>query len=398
MRTQVSSLDSTPIRLAARGRWLAILGDLCPELEAVLAKPGRHHACPVHGGRDGFRLFRDADISGGGICNSCGAKPDGFALLMWLRNWSFPAALAAVAQVLGSGSNSGPLSARPPVRNNDLNPQGKDQRIKALLRHTWTAASPWDAPESAPLRTYLRHRGLDPEALGGQLPLRFHPSLPYLEDGVCLGRYPAMLALLSDTEARPATIHRTFLAADGRKAPVSSPKKLMPHASDRSLVGGAVRLGSAGSVLGIAEGIETALAIHQTTGMTVWSALSCTLLERFVPPGSTEQIVIWADRDANGAGQRSAEVLRKNLEAKGIKASIMLPPRSGMDWLDVLNRCGVEGFPIRRNHLADAALKDEQSGHSKYGGRNRANEGVMLPRNNGQAIHRRNLRKPTLIF
>ncbi|QSA98044.1 toprim domain-containing protein [Methylococcus sp. EFPC2] len=313
----------------------------------MLAKPGRHHACPVHGGRDGFRLFRDAEVSGGGICNSCGAKPDGFALLMWLRNWRFPAALAAVAQVLGGGSKSGQLSARPPVRNDDLNRQGTDQRIKALLRHTWTEASSWDAPESGLLRTYLRHRGLVPEVLGRQLPLRLHLSLPYLEDGVCLGRYPAILALMSCAGGQPATIHRTFLTVDGGKAPVSSPKKLMPHASDRSLIGGAVRLGPASSVLGIAEGIETALAVHQATGMTVWSALSCTFLERFAPPDGAERIVIWADRDENGAGQRSAEVLQKKLEAKGIQASILLPPGSGMDWLDVLNRCGVEGFPIR---------------------------------------------------
>jgi putative DNA primase/helicase len=241
---------------------------------------------------------------------------------MWLRNWSFPAALAAVAQVLGGGSNFGKLSARPLVRSNDLNRQETNHRTKALLRHIWTAASPWDASESALLRSYLRHRGLEPEALGRQLPLRFHPSLPYLEDGACLGRYPAMLALMSDMEGRPATIHRTFLTTDGRKAPVSSPKKLMPHVSDRSLIGGAVRLEPASSVLGIAEGIETALAVHQATGITVWSALSRTLLERFHPPRSIEQIIIWADRDENGAGQRSAEVLRKNLEVKGIQGSL----------------------------------------------------------------------------
>jgi putative DNA primase/helicase len=111
--------------------------------------------------------------------------------------------------------------------------------------------------------------------------------------------------------------------------------------------------------LGVAEGIETALAVHQTVGMTVWSALICTFLERFHPPGSIEQITIWADRDENGAGQRSAEVLRKNLEAKGIKASVMLPPGNGTEWMDVLNRCGVEGFPIRRNDLADAAWRGQ---------------------------------------
>ncbi|CAI8817436.1 primase-helicase zinc-binding domain-containing protein [Methylocaldum szegediense] len=80
-----SSLESRDVRNAARGAWVAILGDLAPELEAALARPGRHVPCPVHGGRDGFRLYPDAEKTGGGICNTCGAYPDGFSLLMWLK-------------------------------------------------------------------------------------------------------------------------------------------------------------------------------------------------------------------------------------------------------------------------------------------------------------------------
>ena len=72
-------LEAETIRNRARGSWLGILGSLAPELEPALQRLGRHVPCPIHGGRDGFRLFRDAPDTGGGICNTCGAFPDGFA-------------------------------------------------------------------------------------------------------------------------------------------------------------------------------------------------------------------------------------------------------------------------------------------------------------------------------
>jgi putative DNA primase/helicase len=108
-----------------------------------------------------------------------------------------------------------------------------------------------------------------------------------------------------------------------------------------------VRLGPTKPILGIAEGIETALAVRKATGMTVWSAISCTLMERFEPPEDTKQVFIWGDLDKNCAGQKAAEALRKRLEANGIEATVLLPPNIGMDWLDVLNQMGKGGFPVR---------------------------------------------------
>ena len=69
--------DKHKIRDLAHGQWLFILERLCPELGPAIARLGRHVPCPVHGGKDGFRLFKDAQQTGGGICNSCGAKADG---------------------------------------------------------------------------------------------------------------------------------------------------------------------------------------------------------------------------------------------------------------------------------------------------------------------------------
>lgn len=93
--------DASAVRDAARGRWLEILPALAPVLGEACARVGRHVSCSVHGGRDGFRLFDDAADRGGGICNTCGPKADGFALLEWANGWSFPEARAAVAAFLG---------------------------------------------------------------------------------------------------------------------------------------------------------------------------------------------------------------------------------------------------------------------------------------------------------
>ena len=69
------------------------------------------------------------------------------------------------------------------------------------------------------------------------------------------------------------------------------------------LVGGAIGLATPGPVLGVAEGIETALAVQLRTGMPVRSAVSAGLLARLEPPAGTSLVVIWADRDRSGAGE-----------------------------------------------------------------------------------------------
>ena len=160
-----------------------------------------------------------------------------------------------------------------------------------------------------------------------------------------------MLALMSGADGKPVTMHHTFLTKDGKKASLPYPKKFMPYQSDRGLTGGAVRLCQAEPVLGIAEGIETALAVCQATGMAVWAALSCTLLERFEPPAGTKHVAIWGDLDRKGVGGDSARKLAERLSEQGIATSLHIPPASllgddkSIDWLDVLNKVGPSGFP-----------------------------------------------------
>jgi hypothetical protein len=362
-----SIVKSADVRHAARGNWGWVLTALAPELEPALAKPGRHIGCPVHGGHDGFRLFRDIESSGGGVCNTCGPKPDGFALLMWLRNWDFPAVLAAVNSVLGGG-NPPPVPAQI-LKAKPLRKGPTDEEIRQRLRKTWLDSAQWWVPAAKPLRDYLAGRGLEPGVLsetGGSI--RFHPGLPcYDEDNRHEGTFPAMIGLVCDRGGRPITLHRTWLAQDGRKAPVQSPRKMMPIPSDRLVLGGAIRLGlpEASPTADIAEGIETALAVIQATGLPVWSSATAALLGHFVPPEGTRHVRIWCDLDrlvkGRRAGEDAAAKLRERLRLAGIGTEILLPPapmlgeKKGVDWLDVLNECGASAFPFQGAGLTDAA-------------------------------------------
>lgn len=99
--------DARELKQQASYRWLDLINHLAPQANEAIGKLGRHVACPVHGGSDGFRLFKDADQTGGGICNTCGSFSDGFALLQWLNDWSFSEALQAVSNYLTNNTALG---------------------------------------------------------------------------------------------------------------------------------------------------------------------------------------------------------------------------------------------------------------------------------------------------
>jgi hypothetical protein len=347
------SIESDLVRNAVRGSWLSVLDSLAPELELAISKPGRHISCPVHGGRDGFKLFRDADISGGGICNTCGAKPDGFSLLMWLRNWSFPDALSAVANVRGLSTNADQelVVIRKPVFIKSRS-TAEDDRIKATLRSVWLASKSVHHPDAKPVRLYLESRGLD-DFIPNWPSIRFHPNMQYRdEDGKLIGHYPAMLALVEKGN-EAITIHRTFLTLDGGKAPVDSPKKMMPIPSEKIVVGSAIRLGNPGRVLSVTEGFETALAVIEATGMVTWPLISATMMTHFVIPAGVEKLMIWSDLDRSLAGSFAATKLAERAKAQGIEAVICEPKEpipvnsKSVDWLDVLNHQGPNAFAFR---------------------------------------------------
>jgi putative DNA primase/helicase len=98
--------------------------------------------------------------------------------------------------------------------------------------------------------------------------------------------------------------------------------------------GAAIRLSPAGVCLGIAEGIETAIASSQIAGMPVWSCISAHGIETFEPPVGVTSIVIFADNDESFTGQKAAFSAAHRLDQRGIHVDVRIPPKVG-DWLDV---------------------------------------------------------------
>lgn len=331
-------IEAAVVRQHASGQWLGIVGRLAPTLEQALARPGRHVPCPVHGGRDGFRVFNDANERGGGICNTCGAFSDGFALLMWANNWGFREALEAVAQDLRLDAGGTWTAPQPKPRPDAAPVQRQDDAgAEAALRRVWSETLDPQDPKALPLQRYLLRRGIDAEL--DPSVVRFHPGLGYYQDRRRIGTYPALIARVSDAQGRPVSLHRIYLTPDGRKAPVESPKKMMVPLGP--VVGGAIQLYPAGATLGITEGIETALVIRQRLMMPVWAGVSAKLLERFQPPPEVRLLIIWADLDLSGTGEEAAVRLHDGLVDQGRRVAVHVPKgpipvgAKGLDWADL---------------------------------------------------------------
>ena len=174
--------------------------------------------------------------------------------------------------------------------------------------------------------TYLRTRGLaDPASPD----LVYHPDLTDYDGG---RGWPGMVAIPRRSDGTPVGgIHRTFLLENGSdKAPAG--KKMLGPVAD-----GAVRLFPIGDDrhLGIAEGIETALAAQAIFGVPVWVALSADGMARWQWPAEVSRVTIFAD--AGDAGRQAAARLADRLNLADISNEVTTPLH-GDDFNDDLRR------------------------------------------------------------
>ncbi|MBL0088627.1 MAG: toprim domain-containing protein [Ideonella sp.] len=183
-----------------------------------------------------------------------------------------------------------------------------------------------------PVALYLAHR-LKCEVRPLPACLRQHPALPYRVDGAIVGTWPAMVARLSAPDGRMLALHRTWLTHDGRKAPVpGAVKKLTPTAGP--LAGACIRLAEPEvGRIGIAEGIETALAARCASGVPTAASYSAGALAAWQWPAGVRRIVVFADADT--AGAEAADKLRQRAQAAGLLVNVMTPTTQGTDWCDV---------------------------------------------------------------
>ncbi|WP_200918065.1 toprim domain-containing protein [Jeongeupia sp. HS-3] len=329
-------LDLNTLKDLARDRWPAILQAAGIEAHH-LGK--RHCPCPICGGKDRFR-FTDRDGRGCFVCNK--HRPDGgdgFHLLAdWLR-CDFIGAARFVSDYLGGAAVTAIAIDPAELARRKAAEDAEQQRLWGKARTDnaalWRAAAPVCADSA--VGRYLAGRGLTldryPKAL------RHHPALPYWHatngHPVLLGTFPAMLAAVQAPSGEPVALHKTYLTDDGHKADVPSVKKWgSPSGISK---GAAVRLFPAGPRLAIAEGIETALAVHCANGLPVWAGLSAHGVAHAILPAEVTDVFIFADRDENGAGEQAAETLAGRLIAEGRSVRVLVPGEVGQDWLDVMN-------------------------------------------------------------
>jgi putative DNA primase/helicase len=141
--------------------------------------------------------------------------------------------------------------------------------------------------------------------------LRAHQGLEYWDGSRNLGRFPAMIALYHGTSGQPVTLHVTYLRGDGcAKAAVPSPKKILPVPIKGATAGGAIHLYEPkAGILGVAEGIESALSMHLLQKLPVWSSYCADNLPRAHLPKNLRELHIGIDVDTSGKGEKVAQSL-----------------------------------------------------------------------------------------
>lgn len=229
----------------------------------------------------------------------------------WLRSWF--------------GVPPGERAPPRPAPERDPGQDKQHQRnLRDLARKAWQASGP---ATGTLVETYLACRGL---ALPPDAPLRFHPSCPREHE-----RLPAMVALLTDASTGEAVgIHRTYLRADGAGKAEGKSKMMLGGAGVVRLVPDEeVTLG-----LGIAEGIETSLAVMQAGWRPVWSCGSAGGVSRFPVLGGIEHLTVFAD--PGKAGEKAGATCAGRWSEAGREARVFAAPPDTSDWLDLLMREG----------------------------------------------------------
>lgn len=285
---------------AATGKWPEILKRYGMSEKAL---SGKHGPCPIcKSGEDRFRFDNKAG-TGSYFCSHCRAGY-GLDLLAGITGKAKAALAAEVAAMVGSL----PAASWTPA------PDGR-RRIGWITEQLRPAA---EVPE---VMAYLAGRGLKPTSH-----LYAIPKVRYFEDRKLVAEYAAMVAAFRSPVGDLVTYHLTHVL-DGKKAPVAHPKKILPHQG--KMDGGALRLTRVYSHLGLAEGVETALAVMRDFRVPCWAAYSAVMMEKFQPPAGVEAVTIYADNDKSFTGQRAAFALAHRLANQGIAADVCIPDHVG---------------------------------------------------------------------
>jgi putative DNA primase/helicase len=254
------------------------------------------------------------------VCNQCQPRPrPAIDLAIAFTGKPFQEAARAIDDILGDRQVM--LQAQTPIR-----PTNEQSKTSYFYLKVWRRGVRIRANDV--VDRYLHHRGLGMDLYP---PCLRTCDLDWVEDGNGVQvRHPAMFAAVTNAAGKHVATHRTFLAPDGEgKADIDPQRKV----SGKYGSGPTIRLMQTAPLMGIAEGIETALAAAKMFRMPVWSVLCAHGIETFEPPPECRHLIVFADQDTHGRGARAAEALCAKLL---IPTEIKLPDQPGTDWNDVL--------------------------------------------------------------
>jgi hypothetical protein len=176
---------------------------------------------------------------------------------------------------------------------------------------------------------YLERRGI--HCLLQSEELSFHPAISHPHVN---GRFPALLAAVTDTAGKFLAVHRIYLGPDGAKAKLEPAK-----ASLGPYYGGVIRLQDydPAKPLVVGEGIENSVSAGMMIGAPAWSAVVAGALKGYVVlPAKVQKVIIAAD--PGEVGEDAARWAKHRWQLEGKHVEIARPNPGLGDFNDLLLR------------------------------------------------------------
>lgn len=222
-------------------------------------------------------------------------------------------------------------------------PKGAECGKKAL--GLWLSGNDGSLRDT-PVDLYLKNRGIDLAVLGkSPTALRYHPALPYYEDGQKVGEFPAMVALAQGPDGKPRAVHRTYLEQNGgvwvKKALRSNKKMSGPYGGAFIPIWRGMRPPMAKieeeERIYVTEGIEDALSVALAVPeFRVVCGISVSNIKHILFPSAVREIVLAADNDEAGSpADQQVEKTIRELSGRGHRVFVArsLVGKDFNDWL-----------------------------------------------------------------
>jgi phage/plasmid primase-like uncharacterized protein len=288
--------------------------------------------CPVCGGTDRFFVTPKKNVWG---CRHCEKGGDVISLVQHVEGINFIDAVEMLSGERLRNVDADKIrrmtaeAERKRAAQEEADRRYAEEQYKVAMRIWDDAVCIWDTPA----QKYLESRCCD-----GMFPpdrdtvLRYHPHCLF-----GLGTQPCLIALIRNIETdQPQAIQRTAITPDGKKI---ERRTLGPKA------GGAIKLWPQSAVrdrLVVGEGMETVLstALHIKDPATrldpAWALIDAGNLAALPVIAGVNTLVVLADHDVSGKGQKAAEECAQRWAGTGREVIPLMPEVPGTDFNDVV--------------------------------------------------------------